>query len=821
MKKQKFCYSRFLSIILSLALLCSALVFPVSVNAATDDAAKAAAATALKTAWQKLESEHKGTAFAYPNRTMADWNWAGNTHLQTTAIADKDYYGDYYSYVDSTDSAFAGKVARVWYGAAVQGAEITGIDISTGIRYGQLRAKSGFYIYVKVEGTTEGASIKIDPEYNWQKTTANDKTVTITQDGIYKIEDTDLYKNGLEDIAVAVEAASGDDNAYDRRMQRFILKFTDLNGAKVTCGSLHWANSDTTTTVPENIETISALDLITAASQVENNDKYISQKWADFQTALVNAKAAYADVLTASDLKAAFKDMLPDGKSTGYTDARIDEMTNDELLVAATSLHTNYGVYDAEKLAAFKTALEAFKAANYTPEAAARITLNAAYGVLQTSVAQYSSLSTTQWWGAKQAGVTISTTTANTPERENLGTRYAELGSGNTFTAGRLIGMQQDAGGKPAISTYNGFYFYIQVTNTLTEDFKFGAVTTYTTSPSACENICVLPKDTEPGYYLFTDKDFYSQGYSVAKSTHNADVVTVLLPFDYSGGNIRIGAAFGYKCAATVPGDSNAWSLEKFANKTVNYIADNNYIISDTFRKLFADAQKLGAAVYNGDFANGADGFTLPTDGTATVSDGNLTYNNPGWKTDQIKTKIVIAPNTDYVLTYRFKGSKYDKWYYSGPKLSGNNENIVLPEVVKYFASNVNFSNDDSSGNNQNWVNNNTWINGFRINTAEKWTNVAIRFNSGDNDYLNMSMAFQGDCTYTYDYFKLTKAVDVEKGNVNGDSKVDILDLVVLKKFLNNGDTNITFEAAKVNTGTTVNNDDFNALRSKLLATTF
>ena len=71
---------------------------------------------------------------------------------------------------------------------------------------------------------------------------------------------------------------------------------------------------------------------------------------------------------------------------------------------------------------------------------------------------------------------------------------------------------------------------------------------------------------------------------------------------------------------------------------------------------------------------------------------------------------------------------------------------------------------------------------------------------------------------YTIDYFKLTKAVDVKQGNVNGDSEVDILDLVVLNEFLNDGDTEIAFEAAKVNNaGTTVDDYDFNALRSKLL----
>jgi hypothetical protein len=60
-----------------------------------------------------------------------------------------------------------------------------------------------------------------------------------------------------------------------------------------------------------------------------------------------------------------------------------------------------------------------------------------------------------------------------------------------------------------------------------------------------------------------------------------------------------------------------------------------------------------------------------------------------------------------------------------------------------------------------------------------------------------------------------------KKGNVNGDSEVDILDLVVLKRFLNDGDTEIAFEAAKVNNaGTTVDKDDFKALRLKLLEPT-
>lgn len=40
-------------------------------------------------------------------------------------------------------------------------------------------------------------------------------------------------------------------------------------------------------------------------------------------------------------------------------------------------------------------------------------------------------------------------------------------------------------------------------------------------------------------------------------------------------------------------------------------------------------------------------------------------------------------------------------------------------------------------------------------------------------------------------------------------------------KFLNDGDTEIAFEAAKVNNaGTTVDNDDFKALRLKLLEPT-
>ena len=836
MKKQKFCYSRFLSIILSLALLCSALVFPVSVNAVTD---KAAAVAALKEAWIDLESEHKGTAFAYPNITMADWNWAGDKHLQATAEADKDYYGDYYAQVDSTDSAFAGKVARVWYGAANVGAEITGIDISTGIRFGQLRAKSGFYIYVKVEGTTEGASIKINPEYNWQKTTANDKTVTITQDGIYMIKDTDLYANGLEDIAAAVEAAAGDWNAYDRRMQRFILKFTDLNGAKVTCGSLHWANSDTTTTVPDDIENISALNLITAASLVENNDRYISQNWADFQTALANAKKAYTDELTASDLKAAFKAMMPEGKSTGYTADTINAMTNDQLLVAATSLHTNYGVYDAEKLAAFKTALEAFKAANYTPEEAARINLEAAYKVLQTSVAQYNSLGT-QWWGNKQAGVTTSTTTANTPEREHLGTRYAELGSNETFTAGRVIRMQPDANGKPKLYNYNGFYFYIQVTEKLTQDFEFSVANKFSDSVDAGENFCKLPRDTEPGYYLFTDRDFYSQGYNSVKDIKNAngsyiargDEVSILLKSDYSGGNIRIGAVFGYMYGATGSVDFVNWELDRCVNYLLRDINENSRKTTDEFNALFEEVKQMCAGkLYNGDFSGANSGYQLNTkpvrteddaEGNPVVketateysfNDGNLVYNVDGWTKNLFDTYFSVEKNTNYVLTYRYKsGTKNAKWQAFGVGLLDGSGRIINGEITH---NNADIFTDSKDFDNENW------INGLCNTNNTKWINVSISFNSGENTFLKLNAASMGRNQYTIDYFKLTKAVDVEKGNVNGDSEVDIRDLVVFKKFLNDGDTEIAFEAAKVNNaGTTVDNDDFNALCLKLLEST-
>ena len=310
--------NKYLSLLLAIVLLASSLIIPMAVNAEPDAAAKAAAVAALKEAWIDLESKHKGTAFAYPNRTMADWNWAGDKHLQPTAIADKDYYGDYYSYVDSTDNAFKDKVARVWYGAANKGAEITGIDISTGIRFGQLRAKSGFYIYVKVEGTTEGASIKINPEYNWQKTTANDKTVTITQDGIYMIKDTDLYANGLEDIAAAVEAAAGDWNAYDRRMQRFILKFTDLNGAKVTCGSLHW-KSNVSSTVPANINEMSVNELISAAENVDTAlPHYISSKVDAFITALNTVKNLYMDDAELFALINAYKKLESERKGTAF-----------------------------------------------------------------------------------------------------------------------------------------------------------------------------------------------------------------------------------------------------------------------------------------------------------------------------------------------------------------------------------------------------------------------------------------------------------------------------------------------------------------------
>jgi hypothetical protein len=288
-----------------------------------------------------------------------------------------------------------------------------------------------------------------------------------------------------------------------------------------------------------------------------------------------------------------------------------------------------------------------------------------------------------------------------------------------------------------------------------------------------------------------------------------------------------VGSGFGYKYGATaVPEGSDTWSLEKFANHTVNYIADNNYIISDDFRKLFADAQKLGAGVYNGDFDVDGAGFKFVAqkeEGTSgkyyqsyfDADNKKIVVENLGWKTGGIlENKVVIEPNTDYVLTYRFKASAKADWIRSGVNLVGNNESLDSSKISMTVSSNAVLG--DYGG----WAPT-RWINGIKHTVTNKLVNVAVRFNSGDNDYLNMSMAFQGDCNYTYDYFKLTKADDVEKGNVNGDSEVDILDLVRLKKFLNDGDTQIAFEAAKVNNaGTTVNNDDFNALRLKLLGPT-
>ncbi len=828
MKKQKFCYSRFLSIILSLALLCSALVFPISVNAATDNEAKAAAATALKTAWQKLENEHKGTESMYPNQALSynsdtspwiqskDNKALSDQFLQTSSGSDADVFGTKYTTLDTADSrvkpsAADGKIS-LFFGANKLG-EYKDVFINKTVANGGCSNATGFYIYVRV--TNLQNPITVNFARQWMKTTGKEIPYTIRQDGLYRLTDDVLYNGGIEELFT--EIPTGGSTNW------MILQFSGNFGAKIEVGALHWTDSNSN--LPDDIENISALNLITKASLVENSNKYISQNWADFQTALTNAKAAYAAEFTASDLKAAFKDMLPDGKSTGYTDARIDAMENDELLVAATSLHTNYGVYDGAKLTAFNNALEAFKAANYTPEAAARITLKAAYKVLQTDVAQYGAYA---WYNVPD-GVTKVTTSDDT-DKKYLGTQYVNISESATYGQYGTIPIQTGDNNKPALNTFEGFYFYIKVTAPLTQDFRFGVNAIWNNDSKNYENICVLPKGTEPGYYLFTDKDFYSQGYSGEKGTHKENVIRVVLQSPYSGGNICVGSGFGYKYVKDVPTGSENWSLEKFANYTVNYIDNNNYIISDTFRKLFADAQKLGAGVYNGDFANGADGFKLKESTPEYNKDNTIrghyqsyfdddknkiVVENLGWKTGgMLSNKVVVKPNTDYVLTYRFKASAKTNDIRSGINLVGNNKSLDSSKIS--ITVSLNAVLDDGG-----WAPTN-WIRGIRHTDTEKLVNVAVRFNSGDNDYLNMSMAFQGDCNYTYDYFKLTEVGKIKSGNVNGDAEVDILDLVVLKKFLNDGDTEITFEAAKVNTtGTTVNNDDFNALRSKLLDPTF
>lgn len=537
--KNKFVQNanKYISLLIAFVLLASSLIIPMTINA-DDDEAKAAAVAALKNAWIDLESEHKGTAFAYPNRNMADWNWAGDKHLQPTAEADKDYYGDYYSYVDSTDSAFAGKVARVWYGKAEPGKEITGIDISTGIRYGQLRAKSGFYIYVKVEGTTEGASIKISPEYNWKLTTTNDKTVTITQDGIYMIKDTDLYANGLEDIAAAVEAVSGDWNAYDRRMQRFILKFTDLNGAKVTCGSLHW-ESDVSSTVPANINEMSVNELISAAENVDTSlPHYISSKVDAFITALNTVKNLYMSDAELFALINAYKKLENERKGTAF-------------------MYPN-------------------QALSYNSDSKPWIQ-DKDNGALRDQFLKESSTSDVDFFGTNFTAIDMS---------DSRVIPSSETGKITLFFGDNSLGKfkniyRNQPAGATGCSGAKGFYVYVRVTdlqNPLTIKFAHNwGETTGTETPYTI---------TEDGLYRLTDKDFYENGVAdiLAKipSAGNFSWLRFELSRD-SGAKIEVGAIhWESNQEPNIPANIDGLSAEELYSLVSSVdLSDSSYIAAN------------------------------------------------------------------------------------------------------------------------------------------------------------------------------------------------------------------------------------------------
>lgn len=72
------------------------------------------------------------------------------------------------------------------------------------------------------------------------------------------------------------------------------------------------------------------------------------------------------------------------------------------------------------------------------------------------------------------------------------------------------------------------------------------------------------------------------------------------------------------------------------------------------------------------------------------------------------------------------------------------------------------------------------------LKLTEGYSNVAIKFNSGENTVLNLYFGFQGTHTWIFDYFKLT-----ESNNVSG---CNICDLVALNELSTVPDKEIAFE---------------------------
>lgn len=236
----------------------------------------------------------------------------------------------------------------------------------------------------------------------------------------------------------------------------------------------------------------------------------------------------------------------------------------------------------------------------------------------------------------------------------------------------------------------------------------------------------------------------------------------------------------------TIPAGTKAGTYIKITDKdlftegykTITKTNDNAAINSDHIRVFFTKAGNANISI------GSVFIFKRPT----VDENGRMTIVSNGWKTnDSNITKFEVSKNTNYVLTYRYKltAAKDNNWTWSGPAIKADS----------FLDSTLTVSNSDSKKSNDGWKGI-QWISGIHTQ-LDKWVNVAVKFNSGNNEQIDFALAFQGDnCNYVFDFFKLEEATSINAGDVNGVKGTDIRDLVSLNDFIENPDNEINYAAA-------------------------
>ncbi len=257
-------------------------------------------------------------------------------------------------------------------------------------------------------------------------------------------------------------------------------------------------------------------------------------------------------------------------------------------------------------------------------------------------------------------------------------------------------------------------------------------------------------------------------------------------------------------------------------------VEDKNSIVSE-----LSGIGSMVAVIEPTEYACTLDGSVL----TCSRKDGAIAYRmGRAINEDASISYYELMPNTQYRVQFDFMVNELNKYddnamYIAFARTSAKEE---TPTNAKSLVANKTISRDVGSYYDD--CLNHTFIKIENVSEASIWKTAVLTFTTFDdsNNFVSQKKAENiltlvilatgtsnnSYATVAFKNFKITVSPEAaDNGNVNGDSEVDILDLIALKKWLNDSKSVVSFKAenAIITDDAIIDEEDQVKLRSNLL----